>query len=242
MFIPHVVNKDWKKKDWRFPTSESFRQLIKKKHRCWTRFQRSKDKQYLNEFKRLRNLVRKESRLINQKNQREIALACKKNPKNFWQHVRSKTVSRNGIGDLKVVDGVTTKIINSDTEKAEIFSDYFEQIFTIESNDDFVRLPEPYLENISTIFPFSESQIMHILQKIKVSKSPGPDLLHPRVIYELREVLVRPLFHLFNRSLFSGVLPDEWKTSLISVLHKKGKRDLIENYRPIDISHVFIAS
>ena len=81
LFIPHVVNKDWKKKDWRFPTSESFRQLIKKKHRCWTRFQRSKDKQYLNEFKRLRNLVRKESRLITQKNQREIALAYKKNPK-----------------------------------------------------------------------------------------------------------------------------------------------------------------
>ena len=235
-FIPHVVNKDWKKKGWQFPTSETFRQLIKKKHRCWTRFQRGNDKKYLNEFKRLRNLVRKESRLITQKNQREIALNCKSNPKKFWQHVRSRTVSSNGIGDLKVVQGGTTKIIALDTEKVEIFSDYFERIFTVESNDDFVRLPEVPLQNISTIIPFSEGQIAQVLHKIKVSKSPGPDLLHPRVIHELREVLTSPLTHLFNRSLFSGVLPDEWKTSLVSVLHKKGKKDLIENYRPISLT------
>src|SRR5437867_2073580 len=118
------------------------------------------------EYKRLRNLVRKESRLITQKNQREIALNCKSNPKKFWQHVRSRTVSSNGIGDLKVVQGGTTKIIALDTEKVEIFSDYFERIFTVESNDDFVRLPEVPLQHISTIIPFSEGQIAQVLHKI----------------------------------------------------------------------------
>ena len=236
LFIPHVVNKDWKKKDWRFPTNSSFRQLIRKKHRCWTRFQRDNDKKYLNEFKRLRNLVRKESRLITQKNQREIALNCKSNPKKFWQHIRSRTVSLKGIGDLKVADGASSKIVSSDIEKAEIFSEYFERIFTIETSDDFVRLPGAPLNDIFSIKSFSESQVAHVLGKIKVSKSPGPDLLHPRVIYELRDVLVGPLKHLFNRSLFSGVLPDEWKTSHVSVLHKKGEKDCIENYRPISLT------
>src|SRR3954469_17004922 len=63
LFIPLVEDSAWrKKKSWQFPINQSFKKLIKKKHRCWTRFQQNKDKKQLNEYKRLRNLVRKESR------------------------------------------------------------------------------------------------------------------------------------------------------------------------------------
>jgi hypothetical protein len=128
LFIPHVANNKWKKKAWHLPIKEATRNLIRQKHRCWTRFQRNHDKKYLIECKRIGNLVRKETRLIKQTNQREIAQACKTNPKKFWQYVRSKTGSASGIGDLKVVDGATTKTISSDFDKAETFSDYFEKI------------------------------------------------------------------------------------------------------------------
>jgi len=75
-----------------------------------------------------------------------------------------------------------------------------------------------------------------LLGKLKLNKSPGPDLLHPRVLYEVRNELVGPLTCLFNKSMSLGVLPDEWKTSIVSVLHKKGKKDCIENYRPISLT------
>ena len=225
LFIPHIVSNDWKKKlSWKFPINSSFKNLIKKKHRCWTRFQESKDKKYLNEYKQTRNLVRKESRKITQTHQKDIALSCKKNQKKFWQHVRSKTVSPSGIGDMKIVEGNAIKTISTDSEKAELFSDYFTKIYTIEPDVSYTQLPEVLSPNSLPPIVFSKSVVARKLKELKVNKSPGPDLLHPRVLYEVRNELVNPLTCLFNKSMTFGVLPDEWKTSIVSVLHKKGKK------------------
>ena len=237
LFIPHVDSSAWmRKQSWKFPINSSLRKLIKKKHRCWTRFQKNKDNKILSEYKRIRNLVRKESRQITQKNQKNIALTCKNNPKKFWQHVRSKTVSSPGIGDIKVPEGNAFKTLSTDVEKAEVFSDYFSQIYTVESDVAFVELPEIMPLNSLPQIVFSEPVVLRKLDELKVNKSPGPDLLHPRVLYEIRHELVGPLTCLFNKSMNLGVVPDEWKTSVVSVLHKKGKKDCVENYRPISLT------
>ena len=58
-------------------------------------------------------------------------------------------------------------------------------------------------------------------KKINRNKSPGPDILHPRVIYEVKEVIAYPLTLLFNKSLSSGQLPEDWKYSIITTIRKK---------------------
>ena len=45
------------------------------------------------------------------------------------------------------------------------------------------------------------------LNQLNISKSPGPDLIHPRVLYEIRDVIAYPLKLLFERSLEIGQLP-----------------------------------
>ena len=37
-----------------------------------------------------------------------------------------------------------------------------------------------------------------------LSKSPGPDMLHPRVLYECRDVIVYPLFLLCSKRFQDG--------------------------------------
>ena len=107
----------------------------------------------------------------------------------------------------------------------------------LESDDDFARLPVVLpADNLSSNVVFSEAEVACKLNKLKVNKSPGPDLLHPRVIYEVRDALVGPLTYLFNKSMALGILPDEWKTSFVSVLFKKGKKNCIDNYRPISLT------
>jgi hypothetical protein len=59
------------------------------------------------------------------------------------------------------------------------------------------------------------------------------------VLYESRDVLTAPLTLLFKESIQQGLVPDEWRHSIVSVLHEKGKKDNVENYRPISLN-VFV--
>src|SRR6266516_1386029 len=140
------------------------------------------------------------------------------------------------MGDIKVLEGKAIKTISTDSEKVEVFSDYFSKIYSINPDLAFEKLPDVLPPNSSPLIVFSESEVANKLGKLKLNKSPGPDLLHPRILYEVRSEIVGPLTYLFNKSMSLGALPDEWKTSIVSVLHKKGKKDSVENYRPISLT------
>jgi len=93
--------------------------------------------------------------------------------------------------------------------KANAFSDYLSQIYTVEIIDNFDALPEIRQPNSMPNITFNDSEVLHQLSNLKISKSPGPDMLHPRVLYELRYELVKPLTELFNESMNKGLIPDE---------------------------------
>ncbi len=50
-----------------------------------------------------------------------------------------------------------------------------------------------------------------VLNSVKISKSPGPDSIHPKVLQETQSELLRPLTTLFKKSLNEGKLPKDWK-------------------------------
>ena len=52
------------------------------------------------------------------------------------------------------------------------------------------------------------------------------------------ESLVKPLFHIFQFSLETGNFPDKWRRGIVPV-HRKGKKALINNYRPVSILPIF---
>ena len=63
--IPAVKSNNWKKKEsWSHPIDKDARQLISRKHRLWTRYQKTRDANIFNEYKSVRNLVRSKSRKI----------------------------------------------------------------------------------------------------------------------------------------------------------------------------------
>ena len=49
-----------------------------------------------------------------------------------------------------------------------------------------------------------------MLEKLNVSKSPGPDGLHPRILYETRTKITNPLKLTFDASLKLKELPHDW--------------------------------
>ena len=82
----------------------------------------------------------------------------------------------------------------------------------------------------------NQERVKKLLDKLKIDKSPGPDGLHNRVLYETREVILEPLTKLLITSLESGKLPDDWKTANVTPIFKKGKKSDPYNYRPVSLT------
>ena len=74
------------------------------------------------------------------------------------------------------------------------------------------------------------------LEKLNVNKCPGLDGIHPRMLFELKKELARPLSIFFSSSLEFGVVPADWKDAGITPLFKKGKKSDPQNYRPISLT------
>ena len=213
--------------------------MIKRKHRLWTRYQELNDNDAKNKYNKVRNLVRKETRTRAANKQKEIANSAKDNPKAFWKYVNSRTKSNKAIGDLHILDSSQNNtIVTTDECKANVFSDYFASVFTNERLHTIPELKLTLPENSMQIFPlhFSAENILKELDKLNVSKSCGPDNLHPRILKELSPVICSTLGTIFENSLSTGILPSDWKTSNISVIHKKGPKQNVENYRPITLT------
>ena len=162
---------------------------------------------------------------------------CKENPKKFWKYVRSKTKDRNDIGHLKITDeSGKVNFVSDDKVKSNIFSDYFSSVFTCEPKDEFQPLKQLLPTNNMDITLIPECDVAKKLHDLKTNKSPGPDGFHPRILKEVGPQICSMLTKLYNLSIESGQIPDDWKLSTVSVIHKKGSKSLASNYRPISLT------
>ena len=71
-----------------------------------------------------------------------------------------------------------------------------------------------------------------------MSKAPGPDGMHARVIKECKESFSIVFTLIFKKSLQEGVLPKQWKQANVKALFKKGKRTQCKNYRPVSLTSI----
>ena len=70
----------------------------------------------------------------------------------------------------------------------------------------------------------TQDNVYKKLCNLNISKSPGPDMLglHPRVLYECRDVIVYPLFLIYSKSLQSEKIPLDWKLAEVTAIFKRG--------------------
>ena len=71
--------------------------------------------------------------------------------------------------------------------------------------------------------------------KTNITRSCGPDELHPRMLKELAVKMATPMTKLFNQSLFRGEVPKEWKMANVSPIFKKGSRKVAAKYCPVSL-------
>jgi len=72
-----------------------------------------------------------------------------------------------------------------------------------------------------TPLSLTEDIVLKKLSQLKLGKSPGLNQLHPRILYETRDVIAYPLYLIFNKSLQTGILPSDWKLAEVTAVQKK---------------------
>ena len=81
----------------------------------------------------------------------------------------------------------------------------------------------------------SVEEISKILSSLDVLKAVGPDKLPTIVLKECAESLAPSVTAVVNFGLRTGLQLTEGKKKNVPPIHKKGKKDLVENYRPVSL-------
>ncbi len=80
--------------------------------------------------------------------------------------------------------------------------------------------------------------VMKEIDKLKKTKSPGPDDIYPRVLKETKDIISEPLANIFRKSVDTGIVPTKWKKANVVPIFKKGDKSVMSNYRPISLTSI----
>ena len=85
----------------------------------------------------------------------------------------------------------------------------------------------------------SEQEVIEICKSLKSGTAVGYDNVSVDLVKQCAQLISRPLRHIINMSIVSGIVPDELKISRFIPLFKSGDRSLFTNYRPVSVLPAF---
>ena len=117
--------------------------------------------------------------------------------------------------------------------KAEMFNEYFYLVFAPKVDYNLNNIP---VSNVSlTNFRISKAKLRSIISDLDVSKTRGPDGYPPSFFVNSGEGMIHALHLLLKNIKRLRKVPKCWKRAVVSPIHKKGEKFLMENYRPISL-------
>lgn len=141
---------------------------------------------------------------------------------------------------LRTLDGSWAR---TDQEKAETFSQHLKNVFKphpYEGTLDHEREVLEFLDapNTKNECPakFTKKEVLNIIKKGKLKKSPGYDLITNRLLQELPDPGLTLLTSIYNAMTRLTFFPPQWKVGQIIMILKPGKEpDDPKSYRPISL-------
>ena len=97
-----------------------------------------------------------------------------------------------------------------------------------------IHIDVPNMPDIS----ISESGIYHLLTTLDEHKASGPDRISPYILKHCADEITPILHVIFNQSLLTSSLPNDWLKANICPVYKKGNRSNVTNYRPISLTSI----
>lgn len=83
--------------------------------------------------------------------------------------------------------------------------------------------------------PVLEQEVFKYIMNLKNKRSVGPDNIPVKILKESGHIITKPLTHIINQMLSTGIYPEELKEAWVKAVYKKGDQKDKENYRPISL-------
>ena len=214
--------------------NSALRKCIKDKRRAWKKWKESgremDNMAYRVKEKETKTMIRK------RKNgwEKQIVEKRKTDPKLFYWHINQARKSRDKVAPLYDDDGEVTV---DPKRQAEILNRFYAGVFT--RNEDEPEKPRIATEERLEEIIITKEKVIAAINGLKRDAAPGPDEIPPQVFHELKEELAEPLTKLFESSMETGKIPDEWRDATVTPIYKqKGSRTDPGNYRPVSLTNV----
>ena len=129
-------------------------------------------------------------------------------------------------------------VVDGNQERANILNKYFASVFLKEESVPLPNFDDRNYAQELNITSVTELKISKAIDRIKPSKSSGPDNIHPKILKECKRAMLKLLILIFEKSVEECKIPDIWKSAYITAIYKSGPKSKPENYRPISLTSV----
>jgi len=210
--------------------SHKLKQLIKRRDRLSRKALKSGNPRDKSLFREARTKAKKEMSLAYNIYISSLIGDIQNAPRKFYKFINSKRTENRGISSLQH----NNVVLLDDDKKAATLNGYFSSVFTRE-NLDFVPFSRSHFPSMSSI-NISTTGVTKLLMNLNINKAKGPDGISPFILKSCAEELSPMLMHIFSQSLQTSCIPNDWRDANIVPLHKKGRQDLADNYRPVSLT------
>ena len=218
---------------------------IKKKNRLYKRYLSSPNIAMETKYKRYRNKLNHSLRLAKRLYYEQQLERNKSNCKKTWNILNEIINKRKQTSKLPSTFIINNVDCSDPISIANNFSKYFS---TLGSNlaSKIPQVPVPPNSFLSGEFVDSmffdittEQEVTEIVNSFRNGVASGYDNLPVSVIKESIDLIAKPLAHIVNLSISSGIFPDFLKIARVIPVFKSGDRRLMSNYRPVSVLPIF---
>ena len=222
----------------RTPWMNSFlKGLLDQKKRKWRNFKNNQTVRNKREFNYISKKVKLDVARAKADFEKRKFLNKAVEPKLFFSYIDKATNSKSD-STIPPLHTTNNCIITSNNKKADILSEQYQSVFTVDDGN----FPECSLvmpRDSFTSILISDRDILNAINVLNVNGSPGQDNIYPEFIKKMCCFLVLPLRLLFQKSIDTGILPEDWRKGVVVPIYKKNnKPSEPASYRPICLNSV----
>ena len=229
LFIPSRMRGGHLRSPW---INRNIKRMLKKKQRLFIQARKTRQWDNYKNFQRecKRTIRRAEWAHVNTIIEEGLK---QKNSKPFWRYIKSKRQDNVGIAPLTE----NGQLYSDSKSKARILVNQFQSVFTPEDNSPLPPMANKNYKPMEEI-SITTGGVTKLLKNINPSKSCGPDAIPNHVLKNCAETIAPAIKDIFQLSLDTGTLPNDWKKANISCVFKKGDKHSASNYRPVSLTSV----